>query len=188
MNEISQTSGIRNQGTGKKKGGKGCLVGCLVTLAVLIVLFVAAVLFVRAKGGDILRWGSDRISGGGVEVVMPEGYTRAPVSLPTMGTGARASTFTGTRGIQESRDLFTRNLLGDGWIPVETTEEMEQAFSLFIEDEDEGAGMSMSFFRKDEDVLLLYVIGSREGAAVMLIAAPEDGPVFKDAFRERVQE
>ena len=188
MNDTNQPTGMQPPSSGKKKGGKGCLVGCLVTLAVVVLLIIAAALFIRAKGGDILRWGADRISGGGVEVVLPEGYTRAPLSLPTMGTGARASTFTGAQGIQESTERFTRNLLNDGWVPAETTDEMEQAFSILIEDEDEGAGMSMRFFRKDSEVLLLYVLGSREGSVVMLIAAPEDGPLFNEALRQHDQE
>jgi hypothetical protein len=155
------------------KKGKGCLVGCLVALAVAVGIAVIVGVVAYTHGGRILRWGADRLSGGGVQVEAPEGYRAMPLPIALAVPGARASAFTGDLPAEETSAAFANALRKEGWQPIRGEEAPTEAFAFVVEGAD-GARMAMDFFEKGDDVLLLYVTGTARQTTAGLIAMPRD--------------
>ncbi len=158
--------------------GKGCLKGCLITGAVLLVIAIVGTWVVISQGGKLYRWGVDQVTGGGVGVEAPAGFRQIPLPLALEKEGSRSGSFVGTQSPAAARESFTGALRGDGWVPVQPEEATAEAFAFFLQDQEATAGMSIDFFEKGPDLLLLYVVGGEEGTMVNMIALPRDA--FQD--------
>ena len=155
-----------------KKKGKGCLVGCLVVLGLGVALSVAAVVIARTQGTRLLQWGTDRLSGGGVEVAAPDGFEPFPFPVAWTIRGARSSAFSGEQPPAATAAAFAAALRNEGWEPLRD-DDLEEAFA-FVTESADGEAMTMDFFRKGDEVLLLAVTGADRRSNAMLLAVPRD--------------